>query len=87
VSAERLRVIECGGLDGRPVIRRHDERQVGPLFFGPGDANLLCGACTFLLIRGARGAHSIRDAVVQCPNCGSCNQATGAVPAPRPGSP
>ena len=88
VSAERLRVIECGARDGRPVIRRHDERQVGPLFFGPGDANLLCGACTFLLIRGANGAHSIRDAVVECPNCGSCNQAARPAPDPRlPGPP
>jgi phage FluMu protein Com len=74
VSAERLRVVECAELAGRTVISRSDDRQVGPLFFGPGTANLLCGACTFLLIRGAWGAHSIRDVVVKCPNCGACNQ-------------
>ena len=70
---ETLRVVAEPPLD-RPVIRREDDDQVGPLFFSFGEINLLCGACSFLLIRGARTANSIHDAIVVCPNCEACNE-------------
>lgn len=58
----------------RPVLRRDEDHRVGPLFFGPGETDLLCGACTFLLVRGANGARSIVDAIIVCPNCDTANQ-------------
>lgn len=70
-----LRVVTDLEAVERPVIRRQDESQVGPLFFSFGHLNLLCGACTFLLIRGARTVDAIFDALVVCPNCGSFNEA------------
>ena len=70
-----LRVVTDLEAGGRPVIRRQDESQVGPLFFSFGHLNLLCGACTFLLIRGTRTVEAIFDALVVCPNCGSVNEA------------
>lgn len=73
---ETLLVVRDAQLEQRPVIRRDDESQVGPLFFSFGNINLLCGACTFLLIKGARAVDAIFDAIVVCPNCGACNEAT-----------
>ncbi len=75
MDVRTLRVVTDPPLDERPVIRRENESEVGPLFFSFGDLNLLCGACTFLLIRGARTVESIFDAIVVCPNCGACNEA------------
>ena len=75
MEAVTLRVVTDLEAGGRPVIRRQDDSQVGPLFFSFGHLNLLCGACTFLLIRGARTAEAIFDALVVCPNCGSFNEA------------
>ena len=72
---ETLLVVRDPQLERRPVIRREDESQVGPLFFSFGHLDLLCGACTFLLIRGARTVEAIFDALVVCPNCGSFNEA------------
>ena len=72
---ETLRVVTDPELEQRPVIRRENESQVGPLFFSFGEIDLLCGACTFLLIRGARAVEAILDAIVVCPNCGACNEA------------
>ena len=78
-----MRVVTDLEVSGRPVIRRQDESQVGPLFFSFGQLNLLCGACTFLLIRGARTVEAIFDALVVCPNCGSFNEASGLGEASR----
>ena len=75
MKAVTLRVVTDLETGGRPVIRRQDDSQVGPLFFSFGHLNLLCGACTFLLIRGARTVEAIFDALVVCPNCGSFNEA------------
>jgi hypothetical protein len=75
VKTVTLRVVTDLEAVERPVIRRQDESQVGPLFFSFGHLNLLCGACTFLLIRGARTVDAIFDALVVCPNCGSFNEA------------
>jgi len=73
---EVLRVVrDCSEVVHRPMVRRDDESQIGPLFFSFGDRNLECGACSFLLIRGARSARAILDAVLVCPNCGACNEA------------
>ena len=72
---ETLLVVRDPQLERRPVIRREDDSQVGPLFFSFGNINLLCGACTFLLIKGARAVDAIFDAIVVCPNCGACNEA------------
>lgn len=73
---EVLRVRACSEVTGRPVIRRDDDNQIGPLFFSFGDCNLECGACSFLLIRGAHSVQAILDAVLVCPNCGACNEAS-----------
>jgi len=75
VIVETLLVVSDPKLEERPVIRREDDSQVGPLFFSFGNINLLCGACTFLLIKGARAVDAILDAIVVCPNCGACNEA------------
>ncbi|GAA2143667.1 hypothetical protein GCM10009844_16310 [Nocardioides koreensis] len=75
MNVETLRVVTDPQLERRPVIRREDESQVGPLFFSFGEIDLLCGACTFLLIRGARTVEAILDLIVVCPNCGACNEA------------
>jgi len=75
VIVETLRVVADSHLDHRPVIRRENEAQVGPLFFSFGDLDLVCGSCTFLLIKGARALEAIFDAIVVCPNCGACNEA------------
>jgi len=78
VIVERLQVIrDCVTTAERPVVRRRDNRLVGPLFFGPGQADLICGDCTFLLVRGAPRADSIKDAVLVCPNCEACNERPG----------
>jgi len=75
VIVEVLRVRACSDAGGRPVVRRRDESQIGPLFFSFGDRNLECGACSFLLIRGARSVRAIMDAILVCPNCGAFNEA------------
>ncbi|MFC4786507.1 hypothetical protein ACT8ZV_18680 [Nocardioides sp. MAHUQ-72] len=72
---ELLRVVPDAVPDVRPVIRRLDEDRIGPLFISFGDVDLICGDCTFLLVRGARGVQDIVDAVVVCPNCGAANEA------------
>jgi hypothetical protein len=75
VIVETLRVVPDPPPVERPVIRRDDADRVGPLFFSSGQVNLLCGACTFLLIQGARAVDAIFDAIVVCPNCGANNEA------------
>ena len=75
---DQLHVLSCSDVTGRPVVRR-DSEQVGPLFSSYGNVHLVCGACAFLLIRGAREAGIIRDAVLVCPNCGANNEARHVV--------
>ena len=51
MAEERLHVVGEPDLEGRPVLRR-DPSLTGPLFFSYGPINLVCGARSFLLVRG-----------------------------------
>ncbi|GAB3785326.1 hypothetical protein GCM10027601_20650 [Nocardioides ungokensis] len=71
-----MRVIPVRDLGERAVVRRDNQRRVGPLFFSSGDIDLLCGSCSFLLFKGLRSATLIGDTVAICPNCGSGNESS-----------
>ena len=74
MRVERLRVVhEPHGV--RPVLRRENPAAVGPLFISTvGSLALVCGGCTFLLIRGVRCSDTLGHALLECPNCGALNE-------------
>jgi len=73
VADDILRVVDTPDLDGRPVVRGDGTRR-GPLFFSYGQVNLLCGGCSFLLIKGILRAATLMDALIECPGCGAYNE-------------
>jgi len=73
VADEFLRVVTIPDLDRRPVVRG-SRATIGPLFFSYGQVNLLCGECSFLLIKGILRSAALMDAVIECPSCGAYNE-------------
>lgn len=74
MAEEKLRVLSPREATGRRVIRRDSPNSVGPLFVSWGHFDLLCGACSYLLMsRLPRGADLLATVAIECPNCLALN--------------
>lgn len=73
---DRLRVVDAEALPPhRPVVARDElDGGPGPLFLSYGEVDLICGACSFVLVAGAPSSASLRDAVLVCPACAAPNE-------------
>lgn len=74
VETRALRILGAEEADGRPRLRREDVDKTGPLFISSGLLDLICGTCTFLLIKGWMASpEMLQEAVIECPNCFQLN--------------
>jgi hypothetical protein len=59
---------------GRPVLAFTRYPDLAPFSTGPGDVNLLCGSCRFVLVQGAdEDDGSAGRLLIRCPSCGALN--------------
>jgi hypothetical protein len=73
---DRLRVMDAEDLPARRPVVARDELDGGPsaLFLSYGHVDLICGACSFILVAGAPSSASVRDIVLVCPACAASNE-------------
>jgi DNA-directed RNA polymerase subunit RPC12/RpoP len=64
-----MQVIEVPDGDERQILTG----SVGPLFYGPGQTDYVCGECETLLVRGAN-PWMLTGLLVRCPTCGKINE-------------
>jgi len=73
VNEEWLDVLTSEAAEGLHLVRRDNQRSIGPLFVSWGQVNLLCGACDYLLMARIPRREALAGVAVECPNCGSLN--------------
>jgi len=71
-AARKLKVIPKPG-PGRLNFINATVGQRGPLMKGPGDLDMTCGKCGYLLVQGL--GSQVEGFALQCPACREYNQA------------
>lgn len=57
----------------RPVLAFTSYPVLRPFSVGPGEVNLLCGRCRFVLIAGEKAGTERPRMLIRCPACGDSN--------------
>jgi hypothetical protein len=69
-----LAEVDRSDLNGRPVLGFTRYPQLAPFSTGPGDVNLLCGGCRFVLVQGAADNDAGGSRLlIRCPACSALN--------------
>jgi hypothetical protein len=73
VSDVALSVVDRREIGDRPVIAFTGYPVLQPFSTGPGELNLLCGTCGFVLVAGTSPAAGRPRMLIRCPSCGGYN--------------
>lgn len=68
-----LPVVGSQDAGARPVLGYTCYPELRPFSTGPGDLNLVCGGCGFVLVAGSTTSDERPALLIRCPSCGGYN--------------